>query len=152
MLDKQSVLPYISGMKYNLDKGCHAVYSLQFHYVACVKYRRRVLNGDVAERLKDINLRVAEKFGVTVLEQETDENHIHILFQSKPQVTLSRFVNSLKAVSARALFTEFPNLRTVLRGKHFWSPSYFLATTGQVSMDDLRRYVQGQGKDDDESV
>ncbi len=133
-------------MKYRLDKGCHSVYSLQFHYVACVKYKRKLLVGSVTEKLKVVNLEVAEKFGITIIEQETDENHIHILFVSKPQVTLSKFVNSLKAVSARRLFSTFPHLRKELWGGHFWSPSYFLASTGQVSLEDIKNYVQNQGQ------
>lgn len=131
-------------MKYRLDKGNHSVYSLQFHYVACVKYRHKVLVDDIANRLKEINLSVAKSFGISIIEQETAIDHIHILFSSKPQIQLSRFVNSLKAVSARLLFREFPALKKKLWEGHFWSPSYFLATTGQVTLDDLKKYVENQ--------
>ena len=87
-------------MKYQLDKGCHSVYSLRFHYVCCVKYRKKVLTPEVSSRLKEISLGVAKKFGVQIIEQETDLDHIHVLFASKPQVQLSKFVNSLKDVNA----------------------------------------------------
>ncbi|GFP21053.1 putative transposase, partial [Candidatus Hakubella thermalkaliphila] len=73
-------------MKYVLNKGNHSVYSLQFHYVACVKYRRKVLAGDIPDKLKNINLEVAKSFGVEIIEQETAIDHIHILFSSKPQI------------------------------------------------------------------
>lgn len=129
-------------MKYSLDKGSHSVYSLQFHYVACIKYRRKVLSGAVAERLKSINISVAKAFDMDIIEQETAVDHIHILFTSKPQIQLSKFVNSLKSVSARLLFREFPELRSQLRNGSFWSPSYFLASTGQVTLDDLKKYVE----------
>jgi len=132
-------------MKYQLDKGCHSVYNLRFRYVCCVKYRKKVLTREVSSRLKEINLSVAEKFGVQIIEQETDLDHIHILFASGPQVQLSKFVNSLKSVSARLLFREFPGLKKGLWGGHFWSPSYFLASVGEVKLEDVRRYVQSQG-------
>lgn len=132
-------------MKYQLDKGCHSVYSLRFHYVCCVKYRKKVLTREISSRLKEINLSVAEKFGVQIIEQETDLDHIHILFASRPQVQLSKFVNSLKSVSARLLFREFPGLKKELWGGHFWSPGYFLATVGEVKLEDVKRYVQSQG-------
>lgn len=132
-------------MKYQLDKGCHSVYSLRFHYVCCVKYRKKVLTREISSRLKEINLSIAEKFGVQIIEQETDLDHIHILFASRPQVQLSKFVNSLKSVSARLLFREFPGLKKELWGGHFWSPSYFLATVGEVKLEDVKRYVQSQG-------
>jgi len=88
-------------MKYRLDRCCHLLYSLQFHYVCCVKYRRKVLTEEVTEYLKEVNKSVAQKFDITILEQETDKDHIHILFTSKPQIQISKFINSLKSVSAR---------------------------------------------------
>ncbi len=132
-------------MKYQLDKGCHSVYSLRFHYVCCVKYRKKVLTPEVSSCLKEINLGVAKKFGVQIIEQETDLDHIHVLFASKPQVQLSKFVNSLKSVSARLLFRKFPDLKKELWGGHFWSPSYFLASVGEVKLEDVKRYVESQG-------
>jgi len=135
-------------MSYNTNKGCHAVYSIQFHYVACIKYRRKVLVGDVAQRLKEINLKVADKFGVTIVEQEAVGDHLHLLFSCGPQVQLSKLVNSIKAVSARLLFQEFPFLRSKTRGNHLWSPSYFLASVGEVDLETLKRYVENQNDQD----
>jgi putative transposase len=135
-------------MIYSNDKGSHSIYNLQFHYVSCVKYRRKVLNDDVTARLKEINLSVAKEFGITIIEQETDQDHIHILFSSKPTIQISKFINSLKSVSARMLFREFPEIKEKLWGGSFWSPSYFLATTGQVTLDVLKRYVENQNAKD----
>lgn len=135
-------------MKYISDKGSHSIYNLQFHYVACVKYRRDVLNERVSTRLKEINLSVAKEAGVEIIEQETDRDHIHILFSIKPRVQLSKFINSLKSVSSRLLFREYPDLKQQLWGGAFWSPSYFLASTGQVTLDVLKRYVENQNAKD----
>jgi putative transposase len=135
-------------MKYISDKGSHSIYNLQFHYVACVKYRRDVLNERVSTRLKEINLSVAKEAGVKIIEQETDRDHIHILFSIKPRVQLSKFINSLKSVSSRLLFREYHDLKQQLWGGAFWSPSYFLASTGQVTLDVLKRYVENQNAKD----
>ena len=134
-------------MEYKLDKGCHSVYSLQFHLVLVVKYRKKVLVGKLAERLKKMIEEIAQHFGVEIIEQETDKDHIHILFSSRPTIMLSRFVNSLKSVTSRKLRREFPEVmkREVWGGK-FWSPSYFIATTGQVKLEDVKKYVQSQGR------
>jgi len=94
-------------MEYKLDKGCHSVYSLQFHLVLVVKYRKKILVGKLAERLKEIVEEVAQHFGVEIIEQETDKDHIHILFSSQPTIMLSRFVNSLKSITSRKLRREF---------------------------------------------
>ncbi len=135
-------------MVYTNDKGSLSIYNLQFHFVACVKYRRKVFVGDIVVRLKEINNSVAKDFGITIIEQETDQDHVHILFSSKPTIQVSKFVNSLKSVSARMLFREFPEIKQKLWGGSFWSPSYFLATTGQVTLDVLKRYVENQNAKD----
>ena len=67
-------------MEYRLDKGCHSVYSLQFHLVLVVKYRKKVLVGKLAERLKEIVVEVAVHFGIEIIEQETDKDQIYVLF------------------------------------------------------------------------
>ncbi len=131
-------------MQYTLDKGNHSVYSIQFHYVACIKYRRKILYGKIVDRLKAINIDVAKSFGINIVEQETAEDHIHILFSSKPQIQISKFVNSMKSVSARLIFKEFPYVKEIRLKGHFWSPSYFLASTGQVTPDDIKHYIENQ--------
>lgn len=116
-----------------------------FHYVCCVKYRRKVLTRQISDYLKKVNASVAERFGVQILEQETDCDHIHIIFASKPQVQLTKFINSLQSVSARLIFRDYPEVKKSLWGGHFWSPSYFLASAGEVKLEDVKRYVQSQG-------
>ena len=134
-------------MEYQLDKGCHSVYSLQFHLVLVTKYRKKVLVGKLAQRLKEIVEEVAEHFKVKIIEQETDKDHIHILFSGKPTLTLSKFVNSLKSVTSRKLRKEFPDvMKKELWGGKFWSQSYFIASVGQVRLEDVKRYVQSQGR------
>ncbi|EDP75378.1 IS200/IS605 family transposase [Hydrogenivirga sp. 128-5-R1-1] len=135
-------------MEYKLDKGCHSVYSLQFHLVLVTKYRKEVLVGKLAQRLKEIVEEVAKHFKVRIIEQEADKDHIHILFSGKPTLTLSKFVNSLKSVTSRKLRKEFPDvMRKELWGGRFWSQSYFIASVGQVKLEDVKRYVQSQGRD-----
>ena len=133
-------------MKYKIDKGCHAVYCIQFHLVFCVKYRRKVLTDSVSKRLKALVLDIASKFDVKIVEQETYMDNIHILFASKPSVTLSIFINSLKTVTSRMIRKEFPEVKKILWNDKFWSPSYFLASVGQVTLDDVKKYVENQDK------
>ncbi len=131
-------------MKYSQDKGSHAIYAIQFHLVFCVKYRKKVLTTNVSTRLKKITNNIAEQFGITIIEQETNLDHTHILFSSKPQIQVSKFVNSLKGVSSRLLRKEFAELQQQLWGESFWSPSYFIASVGDVSLDVLQKYVEEQ--------
>ena len=141
-------------MKYELDKGRHSVYSLYYHLIMCVKYRRKVLHGETANSLKQILKTLSDKIGITIIEMETGIDHVHILFKSSTTHQPSKVINSLKSVSARRLFAKHPEIKRLL-GKfdtatpaawkrRFWSNSYFLATTGQVTIDTLKKYVQSQ--------
>lgn len=134
-------------MRYKLDKRSHAVYSLTYHYIAVVKYRRNIFTTDtIINRLKEINYDIAQRFGVEIINQETDLDHIHILIKATPKTEIPKFINALKGVSARLLFKEFPEIKEKLWNGKFWSPSYFLCTTGQVTLDQLKEYVSSQGE------
>ena len=133
-------------MKYLLYKGSHSIYSLHYHLIFVVKYRRKVLDDIISENLKRIILRISQDYSVEIVEQETDLDHIHILFSAKPVLTIPKFVSTLKSHSSRILRKQFPQLRKKLWGKSFWSNSYFIATTGQVTLDVVKKYVENQGK------
>ena len=134
---------------YELDKGTNGVFSLHYHFIACVKYRRKVfVRDDIVQDLKEITEQVASEYDVTIIEQECGEDHIHILFKCKPTLIFKDFIQALKGRSARYLRSKYEDyLKTMLWGKHFWSPSYFLATTGNVTIDILKQYIEKQRED-----
>lgn len=131
---------------YELDKGTNGVYSLNYHFITCVKYRQKVFTDDkIIERLKDIIINISQEFDVKVIEQECGEDHLHLLFRCKPTLNFKDYIQALKGRSARLLRKEFAELlKDKLWGDNFWSPSYFLATTGNVTLDVLMNYVQNQ--------
>lgn len=133
--------------KYKWDKNNHSVFALHYHLIICVKYRQKAFGEkNIINRLKEITKNISEKFDVIITNQETDIDHIHILFKCKPQTDLIKYINSLKGVTSRLLRQEFPELKKILWGDSFWSNSYCLITTGQVTLDILKKYVQSQGK------
>ena len=74
--------------------------------------------------------------------------NIYILFRAKPTLDITKYVNLLKGSSSRNIRKKHKNfLKDKLWGDHFWSPSYFLATTGNVTIDILREYVESQRKE-----
>jgi len=134
-------------MAYELDKGSHSVYALQYHLVQCVKYRKKALvNDKIIDLLKTKIYEISETFRVTVLNIECDKDHFHMLFKSKPTLDIPRYMNAIKTITSREIQRNFPDIQKLLWNNTFWSPSYFLATTGQVTLDQLRKYVDGQGQ------
>ncbi|AUV82485.1 IS200/IS605 family transposase [Salinigranum rubrum] len=130
-------------MKYNLETGSNTVYALQYHFVTVTKYRADLLTDEIAERIGEIVSDISEDFGVNIQNVNGGSDHVHILFTAKPTTDLTKFINSLKGVTSRKIRDENPEVRQAL-DKAFWQPGYFLATTGQVSIDVLMKYVEEQ--------
>lgn len=134
-------------MRYEVDKGSHSVYTLIYHHVCCVTYRRTIFDSEnIIGRLKEINSDVSKKFDVEELDQETDFDHLHMLVKTTPKIRLSSYIHTLKGNSARRLFQEFPRIKKKSWGGHLWSPSYFSCTTGQVTLDVLKKHVESRGE------
>ena len=111
-----------------------------------VKYRQKVFTSEeIISDLKTIIEKVADEFSVEIIEQECGIDHIHILFRAKPTLDITKFINLLKGRSSRELRKNYRDfLKDKLWGDNFWSPSYFLATTGNVTVDILKEYVETQ--------
>ncbi|MBN6187866.1 IS200/IS605 family transposase [Aneurinibacillus sp. BA2021] len=120
------------------------VYSIQYHIVWCVKYRHKVLRGDIDIRLKEILNQIATDNGFTISEIESDCDHVHLLIDCNPQHSIPNIIKALKGVSARLLFKEFPQLKKKLGGGNLWNPSYFVATVSEHTEAQIRQYIQNQ--------
>ena len=132
-------------MSYDLDKGAHSVYSLYYHFIQAVKYRKKVFVYDAVVDLFKTKIReIAETFNVVILEIECDKDHFHMLFKATPLLNIPQFINAVKTITSREIQRNFPDVRKELWKGKFWSPSYFLATSGQVTLDVLRKYVDSQ--------
>jgi putative transposase len=67
-----------------------------------------------------------------------------MIFKAKPTLVIPKYLNAIKTITSRELRRNFPEIKQKLWNDAFWSPSYFLATTGQVTLDQLKRYVEAQ--------
>jgi len=120
------------------------VYSIQYHLVWCVKYRHKVLLGEVEQRLKELVLNIAQEKQFTIVTMETDKDHIHLLIECTPQHYIPDVLKALKGVSARLLLKEFPILKTKLWDGHLWNPSYFVATVSENTESQIKEYIRNQ--------
>lgn len=140
-------------MIYKLDKGCHSVFALQYHFVQCVKYRRKALVSEsIVDFLKQKIREISETFGIEVLNVECDKDHFHLLFKGKPTLDIPKYINAMKTITSREIQRRFPEIKKLLWKEAFWSRSYFLATTGQVTLDVLKKYVEEQGNENNIQV
>ena len=129
-----------------LDSNNHSVFSLNYHLILVIKYRRKVLNDDISNRLKEIFEYISPNYNITLEEWEHDKDHIHVLFKAHPKSELSKFINAYKSASSRLIKKDFPEVRRKLWKEMFWSRSYCLLTTGGAPVETIRKYIEHQGR------
>ena len=129
-----------------LDTNNHSVFMLHYHLVMCTKYRRKVIDDDISNRLKEIFLRIADSYNIVLEEWNHDIDHVHILFRGAPNTELSKFINAYKSESSRLVKKENPEIKKSLWKEMFWSQSFCLISTGGVSVDIIKQYIQTQGQ------
>ena len=125
-----------------LDTNSHSVFLLYYHLVFVVKYRRKVIDDVVSDRLKEIFLYIAPKYNVTLQEWNHDKDHVHILLKSHPNTELSKFINAYKSASSRLIKKEYPVIKKALWKEYFWSRSFCLVTSGGAPLEVLKRYIE----------
>lgn len=128
-----------------LDNNNHSVFLLHYHLVLVVKYRRKVFSDKMSNYAKNIFVRIAKSYNITLLEWNHDIDHVHIMFKAHPNTEISKFINAYKSASSRLIKKDFPLVRKKLWKEMFWSRSYCLITTGGVPLDVVKQYIQNQG-------
>jgi len=101
---------------------------------------------EIIEELKTRSHKIAESYGIKIQAIETDLDHLHILFTAKPQTDLLKFINNWKSATSKAIQNRFKEqIKSKLWNNKFWSGSYCLITTGQTTLEQIKKYVEGQG-------
>ena len=128
-----------------LDTNNHSVFLLNYHLVLVIKYRKKVINDEISNRLKEIFEYICPKYNITLDEWDHDKDHVHLLFRGNPNTDISKFINAYKSASSRLIKKEFLSIKTQLWKEYFWSKSYCLITTGGAPIDIVRKYIENQG-------
>ena len=131
-----------------LDTNNHSVFMLHYHLILCIKYRHKVIDDTISNRLKEIFVKIAPAYNIMLEEWNHDIDHVHILFRGHPNTEMSKFINTYKSASSRIIKKEFSTIRQSLWKEMFWSQSFCLLTTGNVTVDMIKQYIQSQGSKD----
>ena len=100
--------------------------------------------------LQKISVELCQKWQCECIEVNGEENHLHVVFRSAPQMQLSKFINNFKTVSSRKVRKEFEvELRQFYWdwSKGFWSDGYSIDSVGFAPLEVQLKYVQNQGQD-----
>ena len=99
----------------------------------------------IVKNLESILKKIAFKQECQIVEFNGERDHVHLILKCPPKVSISKAVNSLKGASSRVLRSrKYPEIKSKLWGKHFWSPSYFVSSIGGVTIEEIRKYVENQ--------
>jgi len=125
-----------------VKSNLNVVYSCHYHIVWVPKYRRKVLVAPYDARLKELIFEIVQKWRQEVIELEVMPDHVHLLVTCDPQFGIHRLVRLVKGASSHAMRQEFPELKKKLPS--LWNNSYYCGTTGGVTLEVVKRYVESQ--------
>ena len=124
----------------DLRRGRNSVFLLHVHLVFVAKYRRNIFAGELLEELRTIFSSVCADFTCELVEFNGEQDHVHLLVNYPPKVSISSLVNSLKGISSRLLRKKkYPIITNALWGSSLWSPSYFAGSCGGAPLATIRR-------------
>ena len=119
-----------------------STYACEYHIIWCTKYRRPALSAEIQARFRALVLESQEKYGYIVRAVETLTDHVHLLISIPPTEAVGIMIGKIKAMTAKVLREEFPHLKSRL--PNLWTRSYFVASTGGVTLEALKQYVETQ--------
>jgi putative transposase len=118
------------------------VYNLGYHIIWCPKYRRKVLQPPISDRLEFLLKDKACEIGVDIETLEIMPDHLHLFVKAKPTASPHWIVQQLKGYTSRILRDEFDTLRTRLPS--LWTRSYYIESCGHISDDVVKKYIEDQ--------
>src|SRR2546421_2437672 len=124
----------------------HVTYKIGYHFVWCPKYRKSVLTGKIAHFVESEIRRLCEANKWTIGALNIQEDHVHLFLGAPPSVSPSLIANTLKGITARQVFKQFPEVKKQLWGGSFWSRSFYVGTVGDMRDATVSAYLElGQG-------
>ncbi|MDK4623894.1 IS200/IS605 family transposase [Kingella kingae] len=133
----------------DLRRCRHVVFNLHVHLVFVAKYRRKVFTKEILDDMRQIFESVCTDFEAQLVEFDGENDHVHLLVNYPPKVSISKLVNSLKGVSSRMIRQKnYSSIREKLWGGALWSPSYFAGSCSSAPISIIRQYIEQQNTPD----
>ena len=129
-------------MENNYRKTHTTVSLINYHFVFCPRYRRKIfLRNDVEVRFKELVSEICEDLNINMIALECDKDHTQMFLNALPTLSPADIMAKIKGVTSKKLREEFPHLQHL---PSLWTRSYFVSTAGNVSSETIKRYVEQQ--------
>ena len=112
------------------------------HVVWIPKYRKRVLTGEVAVRVREIVRQIAAEHELEIISGKVARDHVHVFLSYRPTQKVSQIMQWLKGTSSRVLLQEFPHLRKKFWGRHLWARGYLAVSSGNITDEMIQEYLE----------
>ena len=126
-------------------KTSHAVYDIKYHLVWITKYRKPVMRGEIGMRLRELIRQTCATLDVQIEKGHIAADHIHLLVSVPPNISVSELMQRVKGRSSRLMLNEYTELKRQFWGQHLWARGYFAASTGNVTDEIIKQYIESQG-------
>ena len=139
----------------NYRKTSHTTYDCKYHIVWITKYRKKVMVGLVAERVRELIRGICKEYEVEIIKGHVSKDHVHLFVSVPPHLAISKLVQYLKGKSSYKLLLENKQLSKEFWGRHLWGRGYFVSTSGNITDEVIMEYIRNQDdekKDEDFTV
>jgi putative transposase len=132
---------------YGYQTTNRAKHNLNVHLILVCKYRKKLLEQGIEANIKDIIRDTENNSDFDIIEMETDIDHIHLMIQYIPKVSISSIINRVKSITTKRIW----NLHQQILQKHFWkektfwTDGYFVCSVGEASPETIQNYIKNQG-------
>jgi putative transposase len=131
----------LSPEDYEYRRTENSVSSINYHFIFVPKRRRAVLINEIAARMQSIIFGLVEEHGWHLIALEVMPDHVHMFINAPTHESAADIARWVKGRASKYLRDEFPSLKKL---PSLWSPSYFVATTGKVSTETIKKYIETQ--------
>lgn len=124
--------------------GAHTKADLKVHLVWIPKYRKAVLTGEIAIRVRDLLRQIAAEHELEIVSGKVARDHVHLFISYRANQQVSQIMQWLKGISSRVLLQEYPVLRKKFWGRHLWARGYLAVSSGTITDEMIRQYIDEQ--------
>ena len=135
--------------KETISSLAHTKWNCKYHIVFAPKYRRKVFFNQKRLEIGAILRSLCEWKEVNIIEAEVCPDHVHMLVEIPPKLSISGFMGYLKGKSSIMIYQKYANMKFKYRNREFWCREYYIDTVGKNTKV-IKEYIANQLKEDKE--
>lgn len=108
---RRKIIAFLKKALQSYKSGSRTRYDVKYHIVWITKYRKPIMVGPVAERLRELIRQICRQNEATISKGHISKDHVHLSVFGSPSMSVGRLVQKLKGTASHKLLQEFAHLR-----------------------------------------